>query len=104
MAPKTLVHLLKDPDIANEDQNESSSLVLKRKDEELVVAPGKRYVEGWGLYLEEGWEAHDIVALVLVFFIASRICRMLGSVLEGVAQHIRSGSCMLAPVLPSQIP
>jgi hypothetical protein len=33
VAPKTLVHLLKDLDIANEDQNKISSFVPKRKGE-----------------------------------------------------------------------
>jgi hypothetical protein len=33
VAPKTLVHLLKDLDIANEDQNKISSSVPKRKGE-----------------------------------------------------------------------
>jgi hypothetical protein len=73
VAPKTLAHLLKDPDIAHEDQNEISSWIPKRKGEELVVAPGKQSVEGWGLYFEKGWEAHDIVVLVLVVFIASLV-------------------------------
>jgi hypothetical protein len=48
VAPKTLVHLLKDLDIANEHQNKIFSLLPKRKGEWLVVAPGKRSLEGCG--------------------------------------------------------
>lgn len=52
-------------------------------------------VEGWGLYFEEGWDAHDIMVVLVIATLASLLFLILWSVFmsdvsaaSGVAAYI----------------